>query len=205
MIPVYGLTQVAREADLPISVATCKSHMRIINSDTDDDLIQTYIENATDWLEHITNRSFVNTTYDYTLESFPYYTTQRIQPVLWGRIGIYLPKNPVVSVTSVKYKDFDGVEQTFSEWGLNNKQEPARIIPNKTTVWPYADVQQPIPVTIRFIAGYGSPPVLPGRIKTALLYLVSHMYENREPVVPQDMKNIPYTLQKVIGSLRYKL
>lgn len=203
MINVYGLTQVSRTAGLAVSLATCKAHMRIINTDTDDDYITQLIENATDWLEHITNRAFVNTVYDYTLDSFPYYITERIQPILWGRIAISLPKAPVVSVESVKYRDFENAERTFSDWGSNLSQEPAKIVPDPQSVWPYADVQRPTPVTIRFTAGYGG--AIPPRARTTLMYLVAHAYENREPVVDKVMTTIPYTLKESIRSLRYML
>lgn len=199
----YGLVQVARDTTPAISLQLAKAHMRIIARDSEDDYLQMLIEGAVDYLEHITNRTFVNTTYDYTLDSFPYYVTEKIQPFLWGRIGIWLPKNPVVSVTSVKYRDFSNTEITFSDWSLNNSAEPARIVPLPTTVWPYADVQRATPVTIRFISGYSG--VLPPRVRTCLLYLIAHQYENREPVSNLNMSKIPYTLENLIRSLRYEL
>lgn len=199
----YGLKQVSRDAALPVSVATCKEHLRIIGTDVDDSYIEDLINEATDYIETILNRCYVNTVFDYTLDSFPYFNTERIQPVLWGRIGIWLPIAPVVSVDSVNYKDFTGTEVTFTDWTLNNYEEPASIVPTPQNVWPFADVQRSVPVRIRFTAGYGTDAI-PPRARAAIKTMVSHLYENREATTEKTITTVPLSFESILRSLRYR-
>lgn len=200
----FGLTVVSRgsteDAGYPLNLALCKKHLRIIGRDADNTILQHYLNGAIEYVEHLTNRCFINTVYDMSLKTFPLYLFQPIQPQLIGRAGITFPKAPVVSVTSVKYKDFDGVEQTFATWELNNKFTPAVIIPEKTAVWPYADVQRANAVTIRFTAGYGV--ALPYRVIDAVLGLVEHRYFYRGTFIDFDPKMLPFGLRSLIGTLK---
>ena len=95
-----AITIVTPPLALPVTVAEAKAYARI-DFDDADALIESLIGAARDHLEQATGRTFVQTTYQLTLDAFPC-------------DEIALPRSPVLSVASVKYYDRDGVLQTLA-------------------------------------------------------------------------------------------
>lgn len=160
----------------PISLAEAKSHLRVTHS-TEDLIIAMYVSAAREDIEKWTARALVTQTWELVLDEFP---ADEIQ----------LPKPPLQSVTSIKYDDGNGIEQTLdvSEYTVDNVSEPGWVVPTPTG-WP-STFEGINSVRIRFVAGYlsGNSPEdlaagVPGPLKAAILLQLGRMYENREDVI----------------------
>lgn len=168
-----GLSVYALPTDEPISLAEAKRHCRIDVTD-DDGLLAGIILASRVWTEGYTRRALCTQTLDLTLDC-------------WPRC-IVLPRPPHQSVTSISYVDTSGAAQTLDpsnyQVDLSDAILPARIMPAYQKTWP--TIQSGIfnPITVRFVAGYGSnPSKLPDPIRQAMLLVIGHLYENRETVL----------------------
>ena len=113
------------------------------------------------------------------------YITQTIE-LFYDRFypNIRPPKAPLMAVSSIKYFDNAGDEQTLSTdiYTVDAKRDPARIVRAFNQQWP---VTRRIPnaVTVTYTAGYGATRAsTPETAKQAIMLLVGHWYENREEV-----------------------
>lgn len=160
------VTPVATE---PVTTAEAKLHCKVDHSD-DDTLIATLITAAREFAEHHTGRAFAAQTLEMALNEFPDDSDED-----W--IDLDLP--PVATVSSVKYTDTAGVEQTISssDYTLSAYGESRRINPAYSVTWP---LTQDIPdaVRIRYVTGYTA---LPKAAKQGLLLVIGHFYEMRGP------------------------
>jgi len=161
----------------PVSLTEAKAHLRVDDSDSDT-LISLYISAARQDCEEWTARAFVTQTWELVLDEFP--TDE-----------ILIPRPPLQSITSIKYDDGDGVEQTLAttEYTVDTASEPGWVVP-VTTGWPTSTFEGINSVRIRYVAGYistDSPADLtehvPFAIKAALLLQIGRYYQNREDVV----------------------
>ena len=140
--------------------------------DNEDEDISQAIASAFEDLEAHTGRAYGQRSYDLKLERWPS-----------GRL--FLPVPPLVSVTSVKYNDTLGAEQTFNVanytvhgvnvTGFNNQGCYGGYIKVGAIGWPdIEDADESI--TIRFVAGYATPNTVPEiakrgcRIRTGKYY-----------------------------------
>jgi uncharacterized phiE125 gp8 family phage protein len=175
----------------PVSLAEAKAHLRVTSSD-DDDLITALIVTARGAAEHELQRSLITQTWEKALDMFP------------EAIQLLCP--PVQSVTSVKYLDVDGVEQTLSSasYTLDNASDstPAWLTPAYGYTWPetYEEVNA---VKVRYAAGWASASSVPQPIKQWMKLQIGHWYENRESV---NVGNITSKLDYVSFLLdRYRI
>jgi uncharacterized phiE125 gp8 family phage protein len=107
----------------------------------------------------------------------------------WRAIVIPLP--PLQSITSVKYLDETGTQQTLdpTAYVLDDSETPAEITPIPGTCWPLVKCQSGA-VKIRFICGYpatASPTDyranIPAPIKHWMLLMLATWFRNREMTV----------------------
>ena len=128
---------------------------------TSDPQIVAWVAGAREYAETFTHRGFITQTWDLKLGGFP------CDDVIW------LPKAPLVSVTSVTYVDPAGATQTWSS-ALYTVDAPAGpkaragcLVPNYGQAFPSTrDVVNA--VTVRFVAGYGAAAAVPVLIKACL-------------------------------------
>lgn len=184
----------------PLDTSAAKAQCRVDGSE-EDAVIQAYVEAAEGYLEQLTGRQFRLATWDATWDGFPWWFD--------------LPKAPLKSVTSVKYLDADGVEQTLSpsayrvtgDYGTDEPNPTAargRLTQAYGTVWPSARCEADS-VTVRLVAGYGTANKVPAALIQAQLLLVSHWYRNREPVSISSGASaleIPFAVEALIGPYR---
>lgn len=165
---------------LPLDLQDVKNHRRIDN-DSDgtsvDDafLVGTAIPAACDYVERMCGRSFLTQTWIYYLDRFPWESR------------ITLPRPPLQSVTSVKYLDTDGNEQTLSSAnyivGASTVVDPGFVELGYGKLWP-STYDQANSVYIEYVAGYGaSPEDVPAPLRAAMMQAVAMLYEYREPVL----------------------
>jgi uncharacterized phiE125 gp8 family phage protein len=77
----------------------------------------------------------------------------------------------------VKYLNDAAVEATWTDYTVDTKSEPGKIILHSL---PSAALLESGAITVRFVAGYGNADTdVPDRIKQAILQLVAYWYESR--------------------------
>jgi uncharacterized phiE125 gp8 family phage protein len=123
------------------------------------------IEAARNAMENVTDRSFITQTWTMKLDSFP--------------DVIYVPKGKMLTITSLKYDDSDGTEQTLvvtTDYLLANNSRVARISP--VTSWP-STLAEHDSVRLVYTAGYGAAAAVPGAIKEAIIAKVEQLYSGK--------------------------
>lgn len=154
-----GLTRVTPPYAEPIHLAEAESYLR--QEETNDDaLIQELIGDAREYAEDVLAEQLVVATWKLTLESFAdrhwAYRSQKSYGTYCPEI--WLPKPPLVSVSSVKYVDTAGVQQTLAttDYQVDAVSIPGRIVPAYGKSWPTTR-NQPNAVEITYLAGYVTP------------------------------------------------
>lgn len=163
----------------PITKAEVKSHLRLDASDTSEDTqIDIWITAAREYCEAFTGRALATQTREGLLNDFP--STDNIE----------IPKPPLQSVTSVKYKDSDGDETTMTadtDYIVNTDNEPGEIFLPYNDTWPSFTPYPFNAVRIRYVCGYdGETYILPKLLKSGLLYHVGLMYKYRDCEIPVE-------------------
>lgn len=167
-----------------LTAAEMRLHLRIDAADTTEDAVLAGMALAAqEHCAHYTGRSIGVQTLELALDAFP-------------GIDIVVPRGPVSSITSIKYIDAAGTEQTlaanrytFDDYGLDACIRPLAD-------WPVtADV--PLAVKVRYVAGS-----LPAAVRSALLLTVGHLYEHRESVAPVAMHELPLGVASLLDTVR---
>lgn len=131
---VYQLVSAAAS---PVDLATMKTFLRI-TSTSDDALIQSMIDAATEWGEKYTGRDFRAITWDLLLDCF----TTRIP----------LRRNPVDTITTVKHLVNDIlVTVPSSVYYLKQLVQSAEILLNEDQEWPKDTDDREQAIEIRFV------------------------------------------------------
>ena len=195
----YNLSLVSAPAVLPVTLAELKRHTRIDHAD-DDALLTAYCQAAVSRLEGkdgILGRTLITQTWDLKLDRFPA-----------GSAPIRPPLSPLQSVTSITYVDTAGDTQTWSSasYDVDSDSEPARISPGYEVAYPTARWTDNA-VTVRFVAGYGSlESDVPEPIRLAIMIMVSHWYEIREPVITGTIISpVPMSVDSLVGPYRLNM
>ncbi len=159
---------------LPVEVQDAQDQVRVLH-DQEATYLQRLLRRATRHCENITRRAFITQTWVLTLDGWddPRYATCRV---------IYVPRPPLISVTSIAYLDSNGDSQTLSSanYRVDTQSQPGRIEEAYSATWPttrgvIGDV------TITHTAGYGaSGASVPDDIQHAVLIMAAAMHEHRE-------------------------
>jgi uncharacterized phiE125 gp8 family phage protein len=177
----------------PVDLVEAKSHLRVDDS-TDDELIEGLITTAREYVEDVTRRALLTQTWDYSLDGWPYCRE------------IKLPLGNLQSVTSVKWKDTAGTETTLTlttDYLVEtNGEQPGRIVLPYAGTWPSGTLYPSNPITIRYVCGWTTPTLVPGKIKSAILMLVAKLYESRgEDTIGQTVHEDD-TVSRLLASAR---
>jgi uncharacterized phiE125 gp8 family phage protein len=159
-----SLIRITGASGSPVTVEEAKANARVTD-DAEDDLVQTLIDAATAHCEMLSGVAIGAQTWELVLDAFPD-----------GDIVVDL--GPVTSVTSIKYLDEDGAEQTMSasDYVVDVASRSGRI--SAPDGWPTAS-ETLNAVRVRFVTGTDAPK----DVKQAILLLVTHWYDNRAAVV----------------------
>lgn len=154
----------------PVTLAEARIHLRADDDVTDEDaLISSLIVSAREYVELLTNCPLITQSWTYYGDCFD------------GDIEL---KPNLQTVTTVKYIDTDGTQQTIiaTDYDVDVAGVVGSVYPAYNVSWPYArNVKNAIEV--EFVAGYGEAVDVPSSIKAAMLLLVGHWYEHRESVI----------------------
>jgi len=165
-------SQVALPAQI-LTAAAAKEWLKVSYS-ADDSVIDDCCKMAQEYIESETGRWLGAQTWDLFLDTFPAGDT------------IKIPKGPIKTVSSVKYLDSEGVEQTLSSSLYTvAKGLDTRIVLKKYNQWPTIDTV-PQAVRIRVVGGWikgadlsAGETELPRELYKTLKILVAHYYEHR--------------------------
>lgn len=173
----------------PVTLAEAKAHLRV-EDEQDNAYIELLIKSAREHCETVTRRAFITQTLRLDLDRFPE--------------EIRLPRPPLSSVSSVSYVDVDGATQTFTDYTVDD-YDPARLVPAYGYSWPSTrDVNKAVSVT--YVAGYGAAgSSVPAPIRQAMLILIAHAFEYREPViVGQTIAEVPMSVDMLLNPYRLR-
>jgi uncharacterized phiE125 gp8 family phage protein len=174
----------------PLTLAEAKLHLKMDGISADDDLITSLIIAARQYAENYCNRGFITQTITQVYNRFPEFD------------GILrLAVSPLVSVTSVVYKDENGDDQTWAgaNYVVDNYTEPGEISLANSKIYP-TTLNQKNAITVVYQAGYGGSADVPSAVKQAMLLLIGHFYVNREDTVSEKRT----AAERLLGFYRVK-
>lgn len=185
-----GITVISGPAEEPVTVSGMRDQLRIDTSDSDT-LLGLQITAAREWIEDYTGRALVTQTLDYSTNTLS--------------DSMLLPRSPVQSITSITLLDEDDVETAVSTtaYRLDTTSVPHRTVRKINEDYPSVDLANANAVTIRIVAGYGDETAVPESMKAAIKLLVSHWFENREPLALGTIATpLKFTLQALLDTFR---
>lgn len=194
LTPYRSLIRVTQPAIEPVSLSEAKFHSRV-DTDDEDAYFATLIAVAREYVEERLDTTLLTTTWEASYDSFP----------MWE---LTLPRAPMsASSVSVFYRDEGGQTRTITsaagDFQADHRTIPGRIYPNYSATWPAVRGDENS-VIVRYEAGYGSDgSSVPAVIKHAILLLVAHWHETRQPVtagsVAQNIQ-VPLTFETLIAN-----
>jgi uncharacterized phiE125 gp8 family phage protein len=175
----------------PISLAQAKAQLRVDTSD-EDALIGSLIATARSYVERTLGLALITQGWSYYLDH-------------WPRSGVIaLPIRPVQTVTAVKVHDASGGVTTLDEsaYAVDALSQPGRL--SVMAAMPPVAARQLNAFEIDFTAGYGDEAEnVPEPIRQALLLLVAHWFERREPVAfNEGPQEIPMSVAALLAPYR---
>lgn len=170
-------------ASEPITKAEAKLWLKVDNT-ADDDIVDALIESARTWVERHCNIGLLPQTITQVYDDWPE-----------GR-EFELTVTPIRSVSSIKYLDSDGAEQTLSSalYTVDYYQRPARVQLKYSQTWPtlYDQVNS---VSAIYSVGYDAASAVPGPVVTAMKLAIADAYENRQDYIKRMPTAAEYLLQ----------
>ena len=142
------------------------------------------IKAAREACEHATERQLITATWTLQMDCWA-------ERELYRNGAIHVPRPPLASVTSVKFYDTAGNQQTWAAGAAGYlvdapsgpEAQRGRIYPAPDVDWP--DLQdRHNAVEVIFVAGYGAAgAAVPERLRRGILLYVGELYERREESV----------------------
>ena len=177
----------AGAATAPVSTSEFKTHARVYHTQ-DDSYIATLILSATQVIEAETRRALINRSFTYQLEGFP------------AGGEIIIPRSPVNGVSGVFYTDEAGSHEFDSnDYYTYSVNGVGRVVLKNTASWPAVLGDGGLDVSVNFVAGYGATGAsVPAALRHAVLLQATHMYDNRTPVGPAQLYEIPRSVERLI-------
>lgn len=172
--------------ELPVTLDLVRMHLRNEDLNSDDEYVRHLILGAAAYIERTYGLALLRQTIVETHAALP---SGADAPLLL-RIA------PLVDITSIQYVDTAGATQTWSasEYTSGTFNMSPFIVPKPTYDWPGSLATLPNAVTVTYRAGFSTKAgEVPANIRSALMLLVAHMYENREdsPItLPQASTNL---------------
>lgn len=178
----YHLTIITPPAVEPVDFEGLRDHMSVTGSEHRDVIVALGIAGR-EYVEGVTRRTYVNTTYEVSFDEWCDFT---------------LPRGPVSSVSSVKYTDANGTEQTLptTAYKVDIKYGAATVRLLNT----YTTDDIPNAIRIRFVAGMGADATnVPEGVKLLIKTWTAAQFENREAVlVGKTATTLPHSFDALL-------
>lgn len=187
-----AVVQTSAPAVLPITLADAKAHLRVDGSD-EDTLITSLIETATAHIERGYGLALITQGLTIIRDGWP------------DNWLVELALTPVQSVSTITIFEVDGGGIAFDagHWFADIISHPPRIVLHGTAPWPEPG-RRANGIEIAVIAGFGdAPDDVPEPIRQAVLLLVAHWVERREPVSLETAgQDFPGTVSALLNPFR---
>lgn len=221
-----GLKIISQAESEPVDIDEAHWHLRLdpvgsTNSYEDDPWLNAVgLPAARSWCEGYMERSVAQRVLEMSMSGFPAAQSFHHMPRLRGTLEraydadrlcaapLALPLGPVRSIVSVKYVDAEGALQTVdpSVYELDDYSTPAILNLAFGKSWPTARSASNS-VLIRYAVGYdtstdGATVPLPFDMKSAILLVLGHLFENRENTAitrATDVQEIPLGAQSLLA------
>jgi|TARA_R110000824_G_scaffold190282_2_gene371742 uncharacterized phiE125 gp8 family phage protein len=156
-----------------------RSHLHLEDTVENNTLIAAYRDSARQIIERELGVIMLNETWEYATDAAPLGET------------IYLPKAPLVSVTSVTSYDDADSGTTFDASNYVVDTAGNRLFLAQSSVWP-SDLREFRSIVVSYVAGYGTDmATLPPLLLQGLLVFVGHLWENREDAsMPKSVRQL---------------
>jgi uncharacterized phiE125 gp8 family phage protein len=156
---------------------------------THDAVLESLITAAREFAEHYTGRALAPVTLEAALDEFP------------CEEFIDLPMPPVTSVTSIKYTDTAGAEQTFpgASYALSTYDVARRVSLAYAAAWPATQCIADA-VRARFVTGYASAD-LPKAVKAALLLHIE-IESPINPLTPAEREALEKARDSLLNTVK---
>ena len=181
---------VTAPAEEPVTLEELTEFGRI-PEDLEELFLESLITAARQHVESpLTGRALLTQTWDYTVDDFP----------AWE---FCIPRPPLQSVTSITYKDSSGATVVLagSHYVVDTISTPGRITPAYGDAWP-STRGDPNSVTVRFVAGWANPSLVPQNLRHAIKVIAETMYEHREQFVVGETVNELPIVQRLVAEHR---
>lgn len=176
------------DAEEPVSLQEAKAQCRIVDDDSEDSLISSYIRSARAYVESESGFVFVRRQFTETFSWWPTY------------LGIC--RRPLISVDSIDYTDSAGTTQTLDDATYYTALALRRITPVGT--WPTLGTGGIVAVT--YTAGFeeGEQAEELELARQAILLLVGQWFANRETVSIEAATptEVPFAVRALIDRFR---
>ena len=184
-------TVITSPAKEPITVEEACDHAAIADVDGASNRMSLCIKAAREMFERHTGRTVHETTYEFVLDS-------------WPSGPLVLPRaTPLLSVTSVTYKDSSGTETTVSSslYVLDTWEVPGRIALAYSESWPSFTPYPVSPIRVRYVAGIAASPATEcdATTKQAVAMLAAAYFENREAEILTE--NVSQIVMKIFRQM----
>ena len=157
-----GIQRTITASTEPVTVVEARTHCSLDGADNDS-ILTTFITAARMAIENYLKRTINASTYVIAFDKF--------------ESVMSLPFPPVSAVSSVKYIDLAGVEQTLaiSEYRVDIISQPARVSLEWNKSWPVTRSVSNA-VKIEYVAGYTT---CPAPVRIAIAMLTVDLFEHR--------------------------
>jgi uncharacterized phiE125 gp8 family phage protein len=206
---------------LPLAKKQCQLNEGF--TDDDDYLTSVVIPGSLEFVEDHTARSLCLRTFREYFDGFPgqhmpipynfafdHPLTHQFRSI--PRKKFELQRSPIVALAQIQYIDQSGATQTLdpSAYYAASHRDPAEITRSSAQVcWP-VPLHRLDTVWIDYTAGYRDPAdetqltvkPRPAMALQAMLLLIGHWYENRLPVAPSGVAELPYAVKNLLDRLR---
>jgi len=174
----YRRVTVADFGSAVMTAADVKPHLRVDYGD-DDALLESYIEEATRFVEKRTGTAMRAQTWVLTLDRFPRH--------------IQLPGGRVTSVVSIEYVNAERLQVILAEAEYTVTLGIAPAVMEAQDVWPGTQPREGAVAVTYTVDGSNEPGLM-----QAVRMLVAHWYEFREPV-GTEAKTMPFGLEDLLN------
>lgn len=178
----------------PVTLAEARLQIKADSDTTEDTLITGWIKACRKVAEQYTGRALAPQTLEMALDEFP-------GCGIGGDEGIDLDMPPVATITSVKYTDTAGVEQTIAgaSYALSLYGDSRRLAPTYGNYWP---TTRDIPDAVRIRYDCGTLAADDKEVvRAAILLMVAWLNENRgDSMSPNDIQ--PQAARSLLDTIK---
>lgn len=175
----------------PVSVADAKAHLRI-DGTAEDALIASLILTSRLHIEAALGYALIAQSWTLLLDAWPDGTS------------VVFPIRPILSIASARVLSATGVPTVMaaSDYVLDGTAITPRLVRTGSN-WPLPG-KAANGIEIAFTAGFGAAATdVPAPMRHALLLLVAHWYEHRDPIeIGSSLSNIPKAVSDLLTPYR---